>query len=546
MKILERLLCRQAKQTANCRFRLQGLFVERVQGLKPLEGSGWTSYSNDPYFLMRAREEAMVGISITFSLPEKVDETCYLYYGYEKDGGEIFPENRIWLPPERCKRGMEIIFEHPVSVIRLDPLEQQGYFKLEKVHIAALPHVPPVQERMPRDFFVCSIDYGVSKLAQRVRKGEVDKGKAVLFITHEMTATGAPQLCAGLLEEFVRRGYIGIVLSLQRSKELYDRFEKNAEWIFFAQTPAERMQVLKGLAEIGICKALCNTVVTGCCAELLAQNHFFNLTLIHEMEISSRLNASPQHLVQIAEYADHIIFPARIVEEEFFCLLGEKHPAGEYGILPQGLYKKIGPLPDKADCARWVKKKYGIPVESKIVLCAGAQGIVKGTDLIPLLAQLLKRTKLHFLWLGNCNDRLFQYTMQKMLRKMGLTDCVHFEEYVSDAADYAEIMAGADVFLLPSREDSYPSVLLEAMACGTVTLAFEGSGGAQELLQGGAGVLVPYLDLEQMAQAIQDIAEHPSEYKTVQQKAIQTIKYRQNFTSYAGQILKILFPKEKA
>lgn len=103
MKILERLLCRQAKQTANCRFRLQGLFVERVQGLKPLEGSGWTSYSNDPYFLMRAREEAMVGISITFSLPEKVDETCYLYYGYEKDGGEIFPENRIWLPPERCK-----------------------------------------------------------------------------------------------------------------------------------------------------------------------------------------------------------------------------------------------------------------------------------------------------------------------------------------------------------------------------------------------------------------------------------------------------------
>ena len=132
-----------------------------------------------------------------------------------------------------------------------------------------------------------------------------------------------------------------------------------------------------------------------------------------------------------------------------------------------------------------------------------------------------------------------------MLRKMNLADRVHLEEYVSDAADYAKIMAGADVFLLPSREDSYPSVLLEAMACGTVTVAFEGSGGAQELLGEERGVLVPFLDLEQMAHAVWEIAQRPECYEQMRKNAFEMVRKKASFASYVDRIIKILFSKEK-
>ena len=539
------LLRRKAKREAIHRFALQGFSLERVQDLKPLETGEWLSCSEDPFFLMRVEGAPVGGISIAFSMVQDAPSDCYLYYGYEEDNGQIFPENRIRLSLRQCEEGLRLAFERPVSAIRLDPMENRGPFRMERLRITAEPEPSLGKQRLPRDFYVCSAEYGQKRLAQRVKSGKLDPTRMVLLITHEMTKTGAPQLCAKLEEEFVRRGYAVVILSLQRSEELYEQFEKNAEWIFFAQTESERTQILSGLARIGICKALCNTVATGCCAKQLAREQFFNLTLVHEMEISCRLNGGVKQLSQIAEYADHIIFPARIVEKEFLSLLEERQIPASSEILPQGIYKEIGNLPDKERCAQWVKEKYGIPEQGKIVLSAGVQGLIKGTDLIPLLAQRLQKTQLHFLWLGNCSDRLFGCTLQKMLRKMNLADRVHLEEYVSDAADYAKIMAGADVFLLPSREDSYPSVLLEAMACGTVTVAFEGSGGAQELLGEERGVLVPFLDLEQMAHAVWEIAQRPECYEQMRKNAFERVRKKASFASYVDRIIKILFSKEK-
>ena len=57
------------------------------------------------------------------------------------------------------------------------------------------------------------------------------------------------------------------------------------------------------------------------------------------------------------------------------------------------------------------------------------------------------------------------------------------------------------LFLLPSREDSWPLVMLEAAAAGVPVVCFQRSGGAEEFLAKGGGTAVPYLDVEAMAQA---------------------------------------------
>ena len=68
------------------------------------------------------------------------------------------------------------------------------------------------------------------------------------------------------------------------------------------------------------------------------------------------------------------------------------------------------------------------------------------------------------------------------------------------AADTAPYFLAADVFALTSREDPCPLVNFEAMESGLAVVAFQGAGGAPEVL-GDGGVCVPYIDVDAMARA---------------------------------------------
>ena len=66
-----------------------------------------------------------------------------------------------------------------------------------------------------------------------------------------------------------------------------------------------------------------------------------------------------------------------------------------------------------------------------------------------------------------------------------------------------------DAFLLTSREDSGPMVMLEAAAFRIPILCFDESGGAPEFVAHDAGIAVPYLDIRQMADALLDLEQSP-------------------------------------
>jgi glycosyltransferase involved in cell wall biosynthesis len=72
-------------------------------------------------------------------------------------------------------------------------------------------------------------------------------------------------------------------------------------------------------------------------------------------------------------------------------------------------------------------------------------------------------------------------------------------------------MGHAHVLVLSSRFEGLPNVLLEALACGTRSVAFDVPGGVRELLNGVEGTaLVPDGDIEALATAIQEaVGPHP-------------------------------------
>ena len=70
----------------------------------------------------------------------------------------------------------------------------------------------------------------------------------------------------------------------------------------------------------------------------------------------------------------------------------------------------------------------------------------------------------------------------------------------------SEIYSAADLFVNPTRQENYPTVHMEAVACGTPVLTFA-TGGCMEMLDENCGVCVERNAVEEMAQQIRKIKE---------------------------------------
>lgn len=75
--------------------------------------------------------------------------------------------------------------------------------------------------------------------------------------------------------------------------------------------------------------------------------------------------------------------------------------------------------------------------------------------------------------------------------------------------ELAEIYSAADVFVNPTREDTFPTVNIEALACGTPVITYR-TGGSPEILDNTCGCVVACNDIDGLEKQIRYICEsHP-------------------------------------
>lgn len=72
--------------------------------------------------------------------------------------------------------------------------------------------------------------------------------------------------------------------------------------------------------------------------------------------------------------------------------------------------------------------------------------------------------------------------------------------------ELAEIYSAADVFVIPTREENYPTVNLESLACGTPVITFR-TGGSPECIDETCGIVVEPEDLDGLEHAIVEVCE---------------------------------------
>jgi N-acetyl-alpha-D-glucosaminyl L-malate synthase BshA len=106
--------------------------------------------------------------------------------------------------------------------------------------------------------------------------------------------------------------------------------------------------------------------------------------------------------------------------------------------------------------------------------------------------------------------------VQHVAEEEGVADRVAF---LGKQESVAEILACADLFLLPSASESFGLVALEAMSCGVPVVATRVGGVPEVVPDGEAGFLAEVGDVQAMAEAGVRILKDPDEWRRMSQAA---------------------------
>ena len=184
-------------------------------------------------------------------------------------------------------------------------------------------------------------------------------------------------------------------------------------------------------------------------------------------------NASMLHFLTKAELYD-------------FELLGIK-TRGRKTVVPNGIdcqgYRD--PLAEK----QYVLQRYNLPHDSRVVLFVGRLDIWhKGLDLLiqGFKCVTQESTKCCHLLLAGPDVRGSSAALGRMIDGLGLSHCVHLIGPVY-GQDKFRAMAGADLFVIPSRFEGFPNALLEALSVGARCVVSATVGLSEDIINCRAG-----------------------------------------------------------
>jgi glycosyltransferase involved in cell wall biosynthesis len=188
--------------------------------------------------------------------------------------------------------------------------------------------------------------------------------------------------------------------------------------------------------------------------------------------------------------------------------MARKSRFGDYPIdlVPHGLDTEFFRPRDKAAC----RERFGLPTD-KNILMFGAEHInhrPKGMDLLiralELLPDAVKRdTALLVVGDPNAGAPLFQRAAQDLGMPAYTTGYL-------DGEDMVLAYSAADLFLFPTRAESFGLVGLEALACGTPVVAFRVGGVPDYVRPGETGYLADPEDVEGFRRGVTHLLTNPA------------------------------------
>lgn len=193
--------------------------------------------------------------------------------------------------------------------------------------------------------------------------------------------------------------------------------------------------------------------------------------------------------------------PNRRILVEKLGLIGQK-----VHLIPNGVSRMFYPM-DRKDA----RSKLNIPDGEKVVLSVGSLKEVKGHEyLIRALANLSRSLNFQAFIVGQGH---LKGKLTRLVKETGLEERVH----LVGPRPHKEIplwMNAADILALPSLMEGLPTVVLEALACGTPVVGTR-VGGVPDVVNEESGILVEPGDEEALSQAVKEALDREWDRKEI-------------------------------
>lgn len=155
----------------------------------------------------------------------------------------------------------------------------------------------------------------------------------------------------------------------------------------------------------------------------------------------------------------------------------------------------------------------------------------KGADVFMRLARRLDPDRFRIVMVGT-DDQIDRQLPENIIS-------IH---RTANQAELAQIYTAADLFVNPTREDTFPTVNMESLACGTPVLTYR-TGGSPEILDDKTGMVVDCDDEEALYDAIMRIGhEQPFSWTDCRSRGLsydENRKFREYSALYESILLKM-------
>lgn len=463
--------------------------------------------TRDPFFVMEIYPTEYLQFQIEVC---STCGNCSLYYAYG-DEMEFCEEQKI----EIKELNNIIKFERPVKYVRIDPVDDICEFKIMHLYVNARPDLENAQM-----IYASNIDALKDSIKNNNGK------KSIIVVGHAMSKTGAPLLLNNIVYTLSEKEYVVYYLCLDVSAKKCDY---EGEYYLF-KSIHELKEMVALIQKHGVYGAILNTIVTSEYVKVFKELEIPTVLLIHEMRTACKLLDCENEFKKALLEVDKVVFPTKYVVQEYEDILDETLKT-KVRIKPQGYYKEI--FLDE-DC---------VDRKEKVIVGCGTAYFGKGIDLFVEAANCVvnhhHKTDCKFLWIGDFEEEKYELWIHRMIHKYGLDNNIAFHPFIENSEEYMTLLKKASAFILTSREDSLPSVLMEAMAAKTPVISFRQTGGAEALLDDGKGILVDYLDVNQMASSINEIVDGKQDVEMIE-KAYDYVYEELCFEKYVDYILEEL------
>jgi glycosyltransferase involved in cell wall biosynthesis len=357
----------------------------------------------------------------------------------------------------------------------------------------------------------------------------------LLLVGHDAFPAGAQQLLLHIGRRLARMHGLRIEFLLLGGGALEAAYAEVAPVTIARDEPALDRALVRICHEKGVRAAIVNTVATGHLCPRLARCGVACTLLIHELPhliTEKNLLAGAR---DGAAAAQQVVFAAPYVRDRFAELVPLDPERAM--LLPQGSYKDIS---FSAEARRKLRDQLGLDAAAVLAIGIGYADLRKGFDLFLQVWRAVRRRsrQAHLLWVGDIDPVVRGYLADE-IAEAEASGSFHFLGWRNDVADW---LSAADVLLLTSREDAFPTVVLEALFAGTPTIAFEKTGGIPDLLRSrDIGKVVKLADVEAMARGVLEIVRAPSD-SLARERLVAVARAHYDFGAYAEALLRLAQP----